>query len=214
MSTCVCPQGLLHLEDSLDEYITREIHLNASAPGLLHLKEVSIQYGMDVKDIVDVRFNLARYVPFKLGGCNANLRCCGQCMKRCTKRCVQDVLYRFYMMLNGPDSNVYTIAAKGLQKREHITYEQVRLLVEDQLCIKSHKQLRKYSENFHNVANFAENPYRYNYEPRKLMDTNGPVTDPITHEVQLQDWPDSGLCPYCLPSRMVIRRRSEKDRRG
>lgn len=212
MSTCCCPQGLLTLsEKELNDYVTKEIFLHQE-PGLLRLQDICRDNGINLADIAEVRFELSRLVPFKLAYCNANLRCCGQCMKRCTKRCVQDVIYRFWMMLQGPEKNVYTIAAKGLLRRESITYEQIRLLVEDQLCVKTHKQLKEYSENFHNLSGFLENPYRYDYEPQKIKDARGVVVDEITHEIALQNWPSTGLCPYCLPSRMVVRRRSFKDR--
>lgn len=211
MSTCCCPIGIYTSNTDLDSYITNQLKTEKEY-GLLRIPNVCQSLGINTENLSEVRYVLAKEVPFKLECCNSPLKCCGTCTKRCKIRCVQDVLYRFWSMLQGNPNNTYTIAARGLLSRDRVTYEQLRILVEDQLCIKTHAKLKEYSKNFNKAEGFMDNPYRYSYEPKRIRDSNGTVTDPLTGEIQLYNWPKTGLCPYCLPDRMIIKHRTYKDR--
>lgn len=147
---------------------------------------------------------LLETMPFRGGPCERHMRCCANCTRRCGHRCIQDCLNRLAMwrmaVENGNENiplAVRLIVEQDFEDAEHMSWCVSEILSEAN---------RRYPK--------GENPNKLNYEPAAEVDlqTGGARILPDSGIVVLLDWPASGLCPYCLPEKLIDGRVARKAR--
>lgn len=160
------------------------------------------------------------------------MTCCCSCTRLCNKRCPQDVLNRAYIscayVLDAltPEEydERYAKAPTPVQmlckelREETPRYFTIAAMVSEMMSPQLNKQLeRTISEVYGN----EDSPYKFDYaaaieyEEYYVTHPNGYTetrlrkrVDPTTGEVAILHWPRSGMCPYCLPSGLMDRRRT------
>lgn len=193
MGFCICPKCDPKTYDSL-----LEIYLNDPEWNLLRLQDM-YKGGNSLEDIFQV-------VPFRKQLCNRTHKCCGICTRRCHQRCAQDCLNRLYMWRKTYEStpadqrdklplNIRMIAVQKFETLYDLSWS-----VSEIISANTNLTLRSYMDA-QNI-NFINNPYRIDYAPIKMLDplTGKVLVEDQTGVVQYYKWPQSGLCPYCLPN--------------
>lgn len=215
MSICICPvQDRGGIKSPQQKALVESFLRNIGAPehiqwSLLDLKTMA-EAGNSLEEIQTV-------VPFRGGPCSRTTHCCSVCTRRCKQRCIQDCLTRLSMwkqtVESTPESererlplNIRMIA---VQKFE--TLEELSWAVGEIVSKYTNPALKEYQH--------ADNPYKLNYEPSIEVDANGKKrSNPISGEYLIIRWPQSGLCPFCLPNATVngytIREQRKAERRG
>ena len=173
---------------------------------LLDLKE------MGYENVNHARALLKERIPFRVDSCNKQAMCCGSCVRRCRSRCVQDTLHKLYM------SAIHVYMG-------HVKYEDASLL--SQMAFKELTNPHTTYETLLDIVNYGYtrglNPeedwrgsvedsdilrYMYAPIPEIWYTKKGRIVkdcDPETGKYKFIEWPDSGLCPYCMP-RYLYRR--------
>jgi hypothetical protein len=149
-------------------------------------------------DIFESRLALRQQIPFRVETCTTcPMLCCGQCGKPCPHRCVQYMLHRTWSICSGVNEN----SPKDLQEFKKMaylpgmTFHHLSELFSQFLTTDHNRRLKEYPEH----------PYTQDYAPAfKYTDlvVAGRLkraVDPETGVVEIYEWPESGLCPYCLP---------------
>lgn len=181
--------------------------------GLLTLADM-YQAGNDLETI-------ASSVPFRGGPCSRSIRCCGVCTRQCTMRCVQDCLHRLHIWsqmvatakAEGEEAYMRVpLAIRLIVKKKFSCHAQLSDNVGEILSKHTNAQLRRFMENAHMRS--EENPYKMDYSPQVLLDetTGNRAVNSDTGELQFAQWPDTGLCPYCLPNVLVDNRFGKRSR--
>lgn len=161
-------------------------------------------------------------VPFRWQGCIRNdMLCCGCCTRLCKNRCPQDVMCRAYLIcgniLDAPEefrSQRYSEADLPAQ----MLYDE--LMSETPRYFAIVAMINEYGSPLYNkqlerviLTEYAgvDSPSKYDYAPQfEYEETSNGLrkkVDPDSGEVYILDWPRSGMCPFCLPSGMIDRRR-------
>lgn len=215
MSICVCPvaDGGGITSSQHKEFVETFLR-NLGEPArwnwsLMELKELA-KNGNSIEDIKTV-------IPFRGGPCKRTTRCCSVCTRRCKQRCIQDCLTRLFMWKQTVQStpelerdklplNIRMIAAQKFE-----TWDELSWAVGDIVSKYTNPTLKEYE--------YAEHPYKLNYEPAIELDEHGKErADPISGKFSLVEWPESGLCPFCLPRRIyngyIIRDNARKEKQA
>lgn len=156
-------------------------------------------------------------IPFRNDRCVRSMRCCGQCTIRCANRCVQDSLHRVYLwrqMYESMDEETRKNLPLGIRMaatQEFTSAEQLSYVVGEILSVASNPELKQYMQDAGMRAD--EHPYKMDYAQTYEYDsvTGKRVVNPMTGDLRLVAWPESGLCPYCIPH-VVIDRRYKRGR--
>ena len=166
-------------------------------------------------------------IPFRWNGCpRGDLLCCGCCTRNCARRCPQDVLCRMYLIcghiIDAPEGERQkryqesSMVAKMLYDEytsELPRYFAITAMVNEYISPLYNKQLEQVILNEYNGT---DSPCKYDYAPQFEYEEGGEVThfrkkvDPSTGNVLVLHWPRSGMCPFCLPTDMMDRRRMKK----
>lgn len=170
-------------------------------------------------------------VPFRYAGCSrGSLACCCCCTRLCNQRCPQDVMHRAYLFCGNilsartPEEVAERYSRAELAVRllydeltsEHPRYVAISAMVTEMSTPVFNKKLEQYIIDTGGV----ESPYKMDYapvlvyEPEQIEHPNGYIetrwrkkVDPETGNVAYIAWPGSGMCPFCLPTGLVDRRR-------
>jgi len=143
-------------------------------------------------DVYTARLALRELIPFRPLTCSyCPMMCCGMCGRPCKVRCVQDLLHKtkFMNSLQLDDDKLDTF--KKLSTNPTITYTQLQ-----QLFCNTYPSMHNKRRN---------NPFTLDYAPKYkgITRTSKGVQkrsfDPITGQAAIYEWPETGLCPYCLP---------------
>jgi hypothetical protein len=201
MSICNCPRVPATTQAELVKSFVPE----AGKWSLLDLQQMYIS-GNSLQDI-------AQIVPFRGGPCNRSIRCCGVCTRKCYHRCIQDCLHRIYMWKMSLDNGVdLPLAERYATTQKFENLAEMSWVVSEILSQSSNTKVRKYMQ--HENLRPEENPNKIDYAPSYAVDPNNGkrVVDISTGELLIRKWPESGLCPYCLPNATIDRRyaRSKK----
>lgn len=199
MSTCKCPN-------------VSEEQQKALVQGLLNDHEWSLLSLQDMAAAGNTLEDITQVVPFRGAPCKRSMKCCGQCTRQCSNRCIQDCLHRLYMWRklyeNTPEADrcKLPLSVRMIVIQEFETHEELSWAVGDILSRKTNSELKEYMENA--SLRPEENPYKIDYAPQVEVDPSSGkrVVDPVTGELHILEWPQSGLCPYCLPRVTVDRR--------
>ena len=196
---CHCPHKAPQLQLDLEK-----MYLNDHEWSLLSLQSM-YEAGNSLEEITEV-------VPFRRPTCTRSLKCCGVCTRQCYSRCIQDCLHRVYMwrkmvesaseeqLRNIPQSIKYVVN----QKFE--TLEDLSWVVGEIISRNSNSKLKSYMSSAQ--LRPEENPYKLDYAPTPSINpmTGKREVDHTTGSIKILQWPESGLCPYCLPRVTVDRR--------
>lgn len=207
MSICVCPHaGTKGIEDKEQkQFVARFLeglapsgHYTSAGWSLMSLKGM-VDAGNTLEDITQV-------VPFRGGECPRTRRCCGDCVRQCYSRCVQDCLHRLWVWKQMVDStpeaerDKIPLAVRLIVNQKFESHQQLSWCVGEILSRKTNMQLKEYMERAH--LNDYTHPYRNDYGPMVALDpaTGRRIVNKETGEIKLLKWPETGLCPYCLPN--------------
>lgn len=168
-------------------------------------REMREFYQQESLEIDKFRIKLVGSLPGRTSPCSRGMnRCCGVCTKICNDRCMYDIASRIQMYLlqsPDPDSAMYRTVVDTMNNRE-TTYLQfcglINQMVSGYFNASKRKELRK--------NGIIENPNKLNYSPRLEYEINertgkvSPKANRETGQVCVVEWPNSGLCPFCLPT--------------
>lgn len=154
-------------------------------------------------------------VPFRGGACDRTRRCCGDCVRQCYTRCVQDCLHRLWlwnqMVENTPEAerNRIPLAIRLIVNQKFESHAHMSWCVGEILNQTKNTALGVYMKDAGLTGSSQAHPYRNNYAAAEELDpkTGRRVVNPTTFEIKLREWPESGLCPYCIPNVTIDRRR-------
>ena len=181
---CICLAPLSSADSkTVDKYIQQRLR---DGPSYLE----DLRKGVDPdKGISVLRVELSKEHLWRNGPCvNGSMVCCGTCVRKCPHRCVQDLIHKFcsYLYMGGRDGRY---VSKLLEHPENLTYD---LLLE--------------------TFKWADVRVSLQYEPLPALykhPTTG-KTHRLVNEgsgsIVFREWPDSGLCPYCVPAVTTLRR--------
>ena len=176
---------------------------------------------------------------YRAAGCNRARRCCCTCTKLCDHRCLHDCFVRLWLWKRELDSlGVATSPAQlsqpaqPAQPGEGTRVENTRLVsaaspyFATQCAVlnvyTSYKQL---SQVIGSTVSARMNTYIREAQARggtnlnamdysmqlKLNAKGKPIADPETGKLEVLYWPQSGLCPFCLPDRSYqLKKRMKK----
>lgn len=198
MSLCMCPESGIDGMHSPEHKafvnhflanLAPDGHYAASDWNLLNLKELTN------KDDV----------PYRGGFCNTTRKCCGVCTKKCTSRCVQDCLHRLWvwnqMVKNTPEDqrDRLPLQIRLIVKQKFESHAHMSLCIGEILSVRTNTSLRQYMSQEGVTRN--SHPYKNDYSPMEVLDpkTGRRKINKATGEIQIAWWPESGLCPYCMP---------------
>lgn len=183
----------------LDQYIKSRLE-EAKKKGWLQLSLFNlIEHPLVTQALTveDGKVALAKNVPFKLVGCNAATLCCGACTRLCTHRCVQDLLQRIQLICM-----THPWVARTLEDPKFATYDHLLSLYNDYLrSVDRYGQHYDYGPAVEKVQKGSSGIYQTKIDPR----SGTAVYD---------EWPVSGLCPFCLPKEAFYRKRRNRGERG
>ena len=196
MSRCICPKV------SRKEYSELEkMWVGDKTWDLLKLQDM-YHAGNSIEDIIKV-------VPFRNDECTRTTRCCGVCTRKCHSRCIQDCLNRLSMWrkfaASTPQENV-PLAIRLIVTQDFETLYDLSWCVGEIISQNTNAKLHKYMSEHEMYP--AENPYKLDYSIQYDYDpaTGKRRVEPMTGRIKLLDWPQSGLCPFCLPNVTLDRR--------
>lgn len=157
--------------------------------------------------------------------------CCGTCTYVCSERCGLDIAIRIQIRLMTMKADQkrleLTMPREEVIKRESALNRSIRLLAESPTSTASqfNALINQLISGYWNVENRRElrmngnyeNPNKLNYSPRLEYEAHPKSgkprikANPDTGEVVVLTWPNSGLCPFCLPTNSA-RHRMPKSR--
>lgn len=210
MSTCICPEvgpdGIYGSEQKkfvagFLRGLAEDGHYAAAEWSLLSLQDIYYKFG-GMQVLIDT-------VPFRGGSCGRSRKCCGECTRSCSMRCVQDCLHRLYMwnqmVKHTPEAERHKLplALRLIVEQKFESHQQLAVCVGEILSRHTNTELAKYMEE-RELSQYMH-PYRNDYSPSVVIDpaTGKRKTNPETGEISYRNWPETGLCPYCLPRVMV-----------
>lgn len=175
---------------------------------------------MALQDMANAGNSLAeieQVVPFRGGPCARTNRCCGDCVRQCYTRCVQDCLHRLWMwkkMVEATPENERSripLAVQLIVNQKFESHRHLSWCVGEILSRKTNMHLKEYMERA--GLNDLTHPYRNDYAPSVQLDptTGRRMVNPNTGEIKLVKWPESGLCPHCLPNVTIDRHYVKKE---
>lgn len=178
----------------LNEYISENARISAYTgefPQLLDLKRLPYKVGDSVEYI---RGTIQNSIPFKPTMCSFMLSCCGMCDKRCDKRCVQDMYTKLYFRMQRGDMEAQVI--RDMLTNPGLNYDTLRDLYDSVYT--------KFRNDTVKRESIDPDAFKFNYAPRMVGKTDRRgrqwlEVDPVTGDGKVLWWPQTGLCPYCMP---------------
>jgi hypothetical protein len=153
--------------------------------------------------------------------------CCGTCTYVCSERCGLDIAIRIQIRLMTMKADQKRLELTMPHRQESALNRSIRLLVESPTSTASqfNALINQLISGYWNVENRRElrmngnyeNPNKLNYSPRLEYEAHPKSgkprikANPDTGEVVVLTWPNSGLCPFCLPTNSA-RHRMPKSR--
>lgn len=173
-------------------------------------------------------------VPFRNSRerCNVSLRCCGVCTRKCTQRCIQDCLTRMYMWARIPEES-QSLAVKMLLRQAEDWAQSLKStegcnvdalcgniswVIGNMLSRKTNTEIENYMNE--NGLQVYQNPLKMDYSPRVIEEVDEETqrykrkVDPETGDIMYMNWPESGMCPFCLPAIQKDLRSAKKRGKG
>lgn len=168
---------------------------------------------------------------YRAAGCNRARRCCCTCTKLCAHRCLHDCFVRLWLWKRELDSlGVATSPAQLSQPSErgesarlvsaaspyfatqcavlnvYTSYRQLSQVIGSTVSARMNTYIREAQ------ARGGTNLNAMDYSMQLKLNAKGkPIADPETGRLEVLYWPQSGLCPFCLPDRSYqLKKRMKK----
>ena len=168
---------------------------------------------------------------YRAAGCNRARRCCCTCTKLCAHRCLHDCFVRLWLWKRELDSlGVATNPAQLSQPSErggsarlvsaasphfatqcavlnvYTSYRQLSQVIGSTVSARMNTYVREAQ------ARGGTNLNAMDYSMQLKLNAKGkPIADPETGRLEVLYWPQSGLCPFCLPDRSYqLKKRMKK----
>ena len=168
---------------------------------------------------------------YRAAGCNRARRCCCTCTKLCAQRCLHDCFVRLWLWKRELDSlGVATSPAQLSQPAQsgegtrlvsaaspyfatqcavlnvYTSYRQLSQVIGSTVSARMNTYVREAQ------ARGGTNLNAMDYSMQLKLNAKGkPIADPETGKLEVLYWPQSGLCPFCLPDRSYqLKKRMKK----
>lgn len=174
---------------------------------------------------------------YRVTGCNRARRCCCTCTKLCAHRCLHDCFVRLWLWKRELDSlGVATSSAQLSQPAQaaqlgdkerstrlvsaaspyfatqcavlnvYTSYKQLTQVIGSTVSARMNTYIREAQ------ARGGTNLNAMDYSMQLKLNAKGkPIADPDTGKLEVLYWPQSGLCPFCLPDRSYqLKKRKKK----
>lgn len=176
---------------------------------------------------------------YRAAGCNRARRCCCTCTKLCDHRCLHDCFVRLWLWKRELDSlGVATSPAQLSQSAQpaqpgegtrgegtrlvsaaspyfatqcavlnvYTSYRQLSQVIGSTVSARMNTHIREAQ------ARGGTNLNAMDYSMQLELNAKGkPIADPDTGKLEVLYWPQSGLCPFCLPDRSYqLKKRMKK----
>ena len=176
---------------------------------------------------------------YRAAGCNRARRCCCTCTKLCEHRCLHDCFVRLWLWKRELDSlGIATSPAQLSQPAQaaqlgegtrvgntrlvsaaspyfatqcavlnvYTSYRQLSQVIGSTVSARMNMHIREAQ------ARGGTNLNAMDYSMQLKLNAKGkPIADPDTGRLEVLYWPQSGLCPFCLPDRSYqLKKRMKK----
>lgn len=165
---------------------------------------------------------------YRAAGCNRARRCCCTCTKLCTHRCLHDCFMRLWLWKRELDSLGVATSPAQLSERGgsarlvsaaspyfatqcavlnvYTSYKQLSQVIGSTVSARMNTHIREAQ------ARGGTNLNAMDYSMQLKLNAKGkPIADPETGRLEVLYWPQSGLCPFCLPDRSYqLKKRMKK----
>ena len=173
---------------------------------------------------------------YRAAGCNRARRCCCTCTKLCAQRCLHDCFVRLWLWKRELDSlGIATSPAQLSQPAQpgegtrdgntrlvsaaspyfatqcavlnvYTSYRQLSQVIGSTVSARMNTYIREAQ------ARGGTNLNAMDYSMQLKLNAKGkPIADPETGRLEVLYWPQSGLCPFCLPDRSYqLKKRMKK----
>lgn len=165
---------------------------------------------------------------YRAAGCNRARRCCCTCTKLCAYRCLHDCFVRLWLWKreldslgiatnpaqlsqpNGSDRLVSAassyFATQCAVLNVYTSYRQLSQVIGSTVSARMNTYIREAQ------ARGGTNLNAMDYSMQLKLNAKGkPIADPETGKLEVLYWPQSGLCPFCLPDRSYqLKKRMKK----
>lgn len=161
---------------------------------------------------------------YRAAGCNRARRCCCTCTKLCTHRCLHDCFMRLWLWKRELDSlGIVTMqpsvagqklvsaaspyfATQCAVLNVYTSYRQLSQVIGSTVSARMNTYVREAQ------ARGGTNLNSMDYSMQLKLNAKGkPIADPETGKLEVLYWPQSGLCPFCLPDRSYqLKKRMKK----
>lgn len=168
---------------------------------------------------------------YRAAGCNRARKCCCTCTKLCAHRCLHDCFVRLWLWKRELDSLGVATSPAQLSQSEQPS-EGARLVsaaspyfATQCAVLNVYTSYRQLSQVIGSTVSARMNTYVREAQARggtnlnamdysmqlKLNAKGKPIADPETGKLEVLYWPQSGLCPFCLPDRSYqLKKRMKK----
>ena len=161
---------------------------------------------------------------YRAAGCNRARRCCCTCTKLCTHRCLHDCFMRLWLWKRELDSlGIVTMQPSAAGQKlvsaaspyfatqcavlnVYTSYRQLSQVIGSTVSARMNTYVREAQ------ARGGTNLNAMDYSMQLKLNAKGkPIADPETGRLEVLYWPQSGLCPFCLPDRSYqLKKRMKK----
>lgn len=161
---------------------------------------------------------------YRAAGCNRARRCCCTCTKLCAHRCLHDCFVRLWLWKRELDSlGIVTMQPSVAGQRlvsaaspyfatqcavlnVYTSYRQLSQVISSTVSARMNTHIREAQ------ARGSTNLNSMDYSMQLKLNAKGkPIADPDTGKLEVLYWPQSGLCPFCLPDRSYqLKKRMKK----
>lgn len=161
---------------------------------------------------------------YRAAGCNRARRCCCTCTKLCAHRCLHDCFVRLWLWKRELDSlGIVTMqpsvagqklvsaaspyfATQCAVLNVYTSYKQLSQVIGSTVSARMNTHIREAQ------ARGGTNLNAMDYSMQLKLNAKGkPIADPETGKLEVLYWPQSGLCPFCLPDRSYqLKKRMKK----
>lgn len=161
---------------------------------------------------------------YRAVGCNQARKCCCTCTKLCAHRCLHDCFMRLWLWKRELDSlGIVTMqpsvagqklvsaaspyfATQCAVLNVYTSYRQLSQVIGSTVSARMNTYIREAQ------ARGGTNLNAMDYSMQLKLNAKGkPIADPDTGKLEVLYWPQSGLCPFCLPDRSYqLKKRMKK----
>lgn len=158
---------------------------------------------------------------YRVTGCNRARRCCCTCTKLCAHRCLHDCFVRLWLwkreldslgiVTMGPGQKLVSAASPYFATQcavlsVYTSYKQLTQVIGSTVSARMNTYIREAQ------ARGGTNLNAMDYSMQLKLNAKGkPIADPDTGKLEVLYWPQSGLCPFCLPDRSYqLKKRKKK----